>query len=626
MRARIAFVVATALCVTASAGAQGSGYTATPPTRGALYADGQSGRYLLGGTWLYRQDLGDVGVAQGWWHNVAATAGWKQLTVPNAYNAGDFSTQSMDGYVGWYRRDFVLPAGAFASYVPRRAQRWIVRFESVNYRATVWLNGRPIGSHAGAYLPFEFDLRGLRAGVNRLIVRVDNRRTATDLPPGPSGLWWNFGGIVREVYLRAVQRADIEQVQVRPVLHCPTGCGATIEERAVIRNVTGAPQTVRLRGSYGGRRLDFGAATIAPHGTWTPSASARIGHPRLWSIDRPALYRATLTLSDGRGRELGSYSTQSGIRRITVTRDGRLELNGHLLSLRGVSLHEQSISTGSALAPAQLQRLIGWVRSLGATVIRVHYPFNPEIEELADRYGILIWSEIPVYQESSQQLASPALLARARAMLSENITVNQNHPSVLLWSIGNELPYKVTGPEARWIRGASALAHRLDPTRPVALDISDWTGVPCQPGYAPLQVIGLNEYYGWFDAGNGATDDRDGLSAFLDQFRACYPHQALFVTEFGFDGNRHGPVEERGTYEFQSNSIAYHLGVFASKPWLSGAIYWLIQDFAAKPGWDGGNPAGTPPFVQKGLVDVYGNQKPAFALVASVYHGWRQIQ
>ena len=81
-----------------------------------------------------------------------------------------------------------------------------MRFESVNYRATVWLNGRLIGTHAGAYLPFELDLSNLRPGVNRLIVRVDDRRSPSDLPPGPGGGWWNYGGILREVYLRAVQR------------------------------------------------------------------------------------------------------------------------------------------------------------------------------------------------------------------------------------------------------------------------------------------------------------------------------------------------------------------------------------------------------------------------------------
>ena len=119
------------------------------------------------------------------------------------------------------------------------------------------------------------------------------------------------------------------------------------------------------------------------------------------------------------------------------------------------------------------------------------------------------------------------------------------------------------------------------------------------------------------DAGGGATDDEAALSPFLDSFRACYPTKGLFVSEFGFDANRDGPVEVRGTYQFQSAAAAYHLGVFASKPWLSGAMYFMLQDDATSLGYSGGNPWPDPPFDQKGLVDLYGNLKPAFAVVAS---------
>ncbi len=612
-----------ALSVAGIARAQGPIYSAGPPTKGALYRDGQTDRYLLAGTWLYRVDLGDVGLAQGWWRDVAATVGWSQVTVPNAYNAGDFSNASYNGYVGWYRRDFTLPSNAFSNKVPGQFRHWIIRFESVNYRATVWLNGIKIGSHAGADLPFEFDLTRLHRGVNRLIARVDNRRTPTDLPPGPGGGWWNYGGILREVYLRAVARADLSSVQVRPLLPCPT-CAATIQEQALVRNVTGAPQPVRLRGSYGGVRVDFGATTIAPYSTWTAQASVLIPHPRLWSPDRPTLYRASLTLSDARGTALGGYVTYSGIRSITV-KNGRLELNGRLLDLRGVDLHEQSLQSGAALDPAQLRQFIQWVRATGATLIRSHYPLNPQILDMADRDGILIWSEIPVWRVSSPTLADPAVVAQAHAMLSANIETNQNHPSVLLWSVANELTTPADGPEARYIAGAAALAHSLDPTRPVGMAISDWPGVACQAAYAPLDVLGFNDYFGWFDAGGGATDDRDALGPFLDSFRACYPNKALFVSEFGFDGNRNGPVEERGTYQFQSNSTAYHLGVFATKPWLSGAIYWLLQDFAASPGATGGNPRPSPPFVTKGLFDLAGNPKPVFSILAAIFKATVQI-
>jgi len=622
-RLRALTVLLALLLAAPAAHAQAPAYTATPPTSGALYRDGQTGRYLLGGTWLYRADLNDVGAAQHWWQDTASTDGWTPVSVPNAYNAGDFSNLSMLGYVGWYRRDFTLPAHAFARYVPAAARRWILRFESVNYRATIWLNGRRVGSHTGAYLPFEFDLRP-RPGVNRLIIRVDDQRGLGDLPPGPTGGWWNWGGLLREVYLRTAQRADIQTVEVRPLLPCPT-CAAKIDEQATIRNVTGAVQVVHLKGSFGHRTLDFGSARITPHGSWTARASTVVRRPQLWAPGHPSLYRASLTLTDANGRALGGYTTYSGVRSIRVTPDGRLTLNGRLVNLRGAFIHEQNIVTGGALSPSQLAALMGWERELGSDVIRSHYPLNPQILEMADRAGILVWDEIPVWQVQSQYLGSPHWQAYAHSVLRSNIVGNQNHPSVMLWSIGNELPTPATPAEANYIAGAAAFAHRLDPTRPVGMAISGWPGVPCQSAYAPLDVLGYNDYFGWYDAGGGTTDDRDALGPYLDSLRACYPRKALFVTEFGFEGNRHGPVEERGTYEFQSNAVAYHLGVFASKSWLSGAMYFPVQDFPAKPGWGGGDPLPDPPWVQKGLVDPYGALKPAFGVVSSIYHSTVQI-
>ena len=620
---RRALILAILLVLGASGTARAQGL-ADPPTAGAWYQDGQSGRYLLGGTWLYRADTGDVGLAQGWWRDVASTGGFSPVSIPNAYNAGDESQAGMNGYVGWYRRDFTLPAGAFDRYVPRANRKWIIRFESVNYRATVWLNGHALGSHGGAYLPFELDLRYLRQGVNRLIVRVDNRRSPADLPPGPGGQWWNYGGILREVYLRAVQSADLSQVQIRTDHPCGT-CAATIREQVLVRNVTGARQKVQLRGLYGRVLLNFGSATIAPGATWTVRATARVPHPTLWAPGHPKLYAATLTLSDSRGRRLGGYFTWSGIRTVTVTPDGRLELGGRLLNLRGVNLHEQTLQTGAAMTPAQTAQMISWVQQLGATVIRAHYPVGPEMEEMADRDGILIWSEVPVYQVQAQYLDQPGWLAQAHAMLQENILANQNHPSILVWSIGNELPSPVPAAEASYIAGAVALAHRLDPTRPVGMAVSNWPGLGCQGAWNMLDVIGDNEYFGWFDAGGGGDDDRDALGPFLDTVRVCYPTKAIMITEFGFDGSRDGPVEERGTYAFQANSVAFHLNVFATRPWLSGAMYFALQNYVAFPQYSGGDPRPDPPFNQKGLVDFAGNPKPAFAAVSQIYHATQQI-
>lgn len=599
--------------------------TATdPPTQGALYPDGQDDRYLLGGQWLFEADPGDVGVQNGWWRAAASTAGWSPVTVPNSYNAGDLSAASMNGSVGWYRRDFTLPANAFLPSVPARFRSWIVRFEAVNYDATVWLNGRRIGHHDVGYLPFELAMTGVHAGVNTLVVRVDDRRNAGSLPPGPSGGWWNFGGINREVYLRSVQRADLSVVQVRPILPCPT-CAATIQEQATVTNPTSSPQTVSLTGVYGGRPLHFGGQTIPAHGTWIAHAQTVLATPHLWSPTDPFLYQATLRLTDAYGRKLEGYFTDSGVRSVTVNSGGQVLINGRVLNARGFSIHEQSATTGAALSTPQLDAFVNTARAAGATILRAHYPLNPQIEQLADQDGILLWSEVPVYQVASAYLRKRAWLQTAHGILRENILNNQNHPSVLLWSIGNELVTPPNDAERSYIAGAAAVAHQLDPTRPVGMAIADWPGVPCQGAYAPLDVIGFNDYFGWIDAGGGTTDDRDALGPFLDTLHACYPHKGLMITEFGFEGNRVGPVEERGTYAFQADAAQYHLGVFATKPYLSAAIWFAMNTFAAHPGWTGGDPLGDPPWVQKGIVDQYGNQTPLFSVLQPIYTATPQL-
>src|SRR5947209_16198208 len=305
---------------------------AEPPTRGALYHDGQSGRYLLGGRWLYRPDPAAAGVADRFWRDTPSTAGWSAVTIPNVYNLGDFSDRSFQGTVGWYRRDFTLPRNAFARYVPGSARRWIVRFESINYRATVWLNGHELGGHIAPNLPFELDLEGLRGGVNRLVVEVDSRRFLSDLRPGPGNGWWNYGGILREVYLRAVQRADVAQVNVQTQLGCPR-CAATIVAQVAVRNPTHRVQAVRLRGSYGGAALRFGAARVRAGGTWLARARVRIARPRLWSPTHPALYHVALALSDTSNRSLAGYSLNSEIRTLKVA-EGSLLLHCRTLRLR----------------------------------------------------------------------------------------------------------------------------------------------------------------------------------------------------------------------------------------------------------------------------------------------------
>jgi beta-glucuronidase len=347
-----------------------------------------------------------------------------------------------------------------------------------------------------------------------------------------------------------------------------------------------------------------------------------VKRPRLWSPASPYLYRVTLTASVG-GRSVAHYGLHSGIRSIKVV-GGHLYLNGAPANFRGVGLQEDSVARGFAIGNATRNRFIAEIKELGATVIRAHYPLHPELLEQADRQGLLVWSEIPVYGIKTQYLKRSSVRRLATEELRDNILANSNHPSIMLWSIGNELSSRPGPVQGYYITKAAALAHGLDPGRPVGIAVAAYPSAGCQTEYGPLDVIGINEYFGWYPGPGGQLADREALSPYLDTIRACYPNKAIVISEFGAEANRDGPVEEKGTYAFQEDFVNYHLGVFATKPWLSGVIYWALEEFRVRPGWDGGDPHPDPPWHEKGLISRTGQRKPAFADVQRAYRSTQQ--
>ena len=596
---------------------------ADKPAAKTLYNDGPSGRYLLDGEWLFRRDNSGVGLREGY-QRQTGRAGWGAVKVPHVWNVGDDSVASMTGGIGWYRKDFSLPSA-------QAALAWAVRFESVNYRSRVWLNGRPVGTNRGAYIPFEFRLAGLkRKGTNRLVIRVDSRRRPTDFPPSglattglPTGGWWNYSGMQREVYLKKLDTVDWKEVAVRPKLPCGT-CTATIDMDIALRNVRANGQKVRLTGRFGSRKVNLGTKSIARGGVSAFRTSFKVPKPRLWSPAKPSLYPVSITAKVG-NRTVGSYQLNTGIRSIKVGFNGRLVLNGQFVNFRGMGLHEDSKEQGFAVDNAFRERLVAETKAVGATVMRTHYPMHPYTHELADKQGVMIWSEVPVYSIKTQYLKQKIVRQLAAKELEKNIVANQNHPSVMLWSIGNELSARPGPVQASYIKRATAQAKALDPTRPVGIAVAGYPQVGCQPEYEPLDVIGFNEYFGWYPGPSGQVFDRTKLSAYLDSIRKCYPDKALVISEFGAEANRDGPVEEKGTNAFQQDFVNYHLGVYATKPWLSGAAYWALNEFRVRPGWEGGNPRPLPPLHQKGVLR-YGDlsRKPAWAELQRSFAGTRQ--
>lgn len=585
---------------------------AAPAARSDLGAGPPQAAELATG-WQVAYDPGNVGMAQHW-ETGRWSERWRSVTVPHVFNAKPVDDQFL-GTTAWYRVHLptpVTPAGF----------TWALRFEGVRRRATVWLNGRRVGSNKDAYEPFTVPLARLEppGQVNDLVVRVSNRRTP-ELREG----WWNWGGLTRPVVLEPIGRVMWDDLGIVSDVSCAaarTDCKPvartdgwvtsharrTVDARLAVKLTSPSgvvsEETVTVRGLEPGERRRVGF----------PVGIA--GTPALWSPVHPNLYGARSTVT------VGDDVTQVDDRRVGLrfvrVRDGRLYLNGHELQLRGASIQEDLPGRGAALRDADIATIVDDLKRLGANVTRAQYPVDERLLSRLDEAGILIWSQAPVYHEDvalQQEAGRRAALEKVRT----TVLNARNHPSVMTHSVANELsPVADTMPGTRdFLLRSVALTRDLDDTVPAALDLLTYPNLPRQRIYDAFGLLGLNSYYGWYRGKDGpqSTADFAGLKPFLDRQRHLYPRQAQIITEFGAESTFSGPRTEKETYQFQSDYVARTLRVVDQEPWLAGAIYWTAREFYVKPDWDGGarrSGVVRDALHNKGLLHYDGARKPAF--------------
>jgi beta-galactosidase len=562
--------------------------------------------------WQFRLDPHARGGLDAW-RNGGPRGGWQRVEVPHVFDARLLAS-TFHGTIGWYRLRFRAPATP-------RGFGWALRFEAVRRTATVWLNGRRIGAHQDPYSPFTLRARGLRPGrVNELVLRVVNRKHAL-----PREGWWNWGGITRPVTLIPQGPVVLSDLGVMPSLTCsgPGTCTTPI---------------VKVQGRLGGRPgpARVTVAMRSPSGaTTTHTFSTRArgdiafdfplgGRPDLWSPDHPALYSTTVTTSVG-GHDAQVDRLQTGVRAVQVI-GGLLYLNGRRVQLRGASIQEDVPGRGPALRPSDIAQIVGELKALGANVTRAQYGLSEEMMSALDRDGILLWNQAPVYHRDIE-LRSPDGRAFAMSQVLGNVLAARNHACLLANSIDNE---PVSIPDHRpgtrqFLFRASKIVRRLDPSTPTAIDIAVKPNVPFQRSLTWVDLLGLNSYFGWY-TGRAATSiaNFSDWEPTLQAIRKSYPSQGLVVTEFGAEASFHGPVTQKGSYEFQSDYLSKSLDIVDGTPFLGGAIYWTLREFAVKPHWDGG--AGLPVAMRnslhhKGLLAYDGTPKPAWQVAHDRFTG-----
>ncbi|MEA2355091.1 MAG: beta-galactosidase [Solirubrobacteraceae bacterium] len=599
----------------------GDGLTATAGTVAAAVGPlAPPAPISLSHGWQFLPDPHDSGLAGGW-QGGRTGRGWRSVTVPHVFDGRPLPAL-FGGTVGWYRLHFRTPStpDGFA---------WAIRFEQSRRFTRVWLNGRSIGGHDDPYTPFQLDLGALRPGAeNTLVVRVDNRKGVE-----PREGWWNWGGLVRPVSLVPLGPVTVSDLGIMPDLACPTAgvCTGRVIVDAVVANRSPRTVTPTLELSLtapGASAASAQTSLLAP-GTMRPGERANLrfsvpldGPVQTWSPDRPSLYAARLETRDG--SDLAQVDQLAVGMRKVENRGGLLYLNGRQIQLRGASIEEDAPGRGPALTPADQDRVVEELKALHADVTRAQYPLSEGLLERLDRAGILVWTQAPIYNRDDL-LHTAAQRAYALSTLRGSVLATRNHPSVLTESVANELtPTPDTTPGTKaYIDQAVRLVRGLDPPVPVSIDVLSYPNYPAEKTYEQFDLLGVSNYYGWYTGKPGhLTSNKDGIAPFMRLAHARYPRQALVMSEFGAESSIQGPADEKQTFAFQTRYVQETLATVATLPFLSGAIYWTLREFAVKPRWNGGPPRPSIPRTSihhKGLITYDGQPKPAFGVTAQLF-------
>jgi beta-glucuronidase len=543
---------------------------------------------------------------------------WRPVAVPSVFE-GLARAPQYGGTLKLYRLRFTAPDIAGFG--------WAFQFEQVRRRATVSLNGKRIGLSIDPYTPFQVPARGLRPGkVNTLEVLVDSRKD----PRLPEG-WWNWGGIVRPVKLVPIGVVHVEDLALLPSVRCSgpaTGCQATLLIDGVLGKLSRtrgrAPAQpvlrIRLKAPDGKVTNHHAVLRGSAFGRRRQKIQIAMPRPKLWSPERPQLYDARAALHWGGG----VYQVEKrklGFRSIEV-RDGLLMLNNRPLNLRGASIHEDAPGRGAALNGYDMDTTVRELKELGANVTRSHYVLSQGLLDRFDKAGILVYNQAPVWQRDhgANLLKRPVDRSRAVAQVERTVRAARGHPSVIVNSVANELTFTPDRRPAsrRFMLDAAKVARDLDPLTPVALDIKTRPTLPRQRTYEAFDLIGINQYFGWYPW----VEDFAGLEPFLNQMRANYPEQALAMTEFGAEGRpdmAFSSADLKGSYAFQANHVARTIDLIDRLPFMSGAIHWTLREFEIFPDWRGGAVGSGGPNDDirhhKGVLTYDGVRKPAWQVL-----------
>ncbi|OIQ79922.1 beta-glucuronidase [mine drainage metagenome] len=508
------------------------------------------------------------------------------INVPGDWNSQKENLFYYEGTI-WFKKSFDYN-------VSNNTNRLFVYFAAVNYKAEVYLNGIKLGVHEGGFTPFDFEITSIiKPKDNYLVVKVDNKRSKEAVPTINTD-WWNYGGITRDVLLLEEPKTFIQDYSVQ----LKKGDKNTITGFIKLNNASSSQKV-----SVNIPELQIVQA-LQTNDSGYVQFQINSNKIKYWSPDAPKLYDVFIQTSYQKIKDKIGFKT-------IETSGPDILLNGKSIFLRGISIHEENgIRGGRAYSKEDAQMLLNWAKELGCNYVRLaHYPHNENMLRLADKMGIMVWEEIPVYW--TIDFKNQSTLNNAKNQLTDLITRDKNRACSIIWSVANETP--ATDERNLFLINLVRHARSLDSTRLVSAALlhrgENGVGIIDDKIGAYFDIVAFNEYTGWY---GGSLEDAPN-----NKWVTPY-NKPIIVSEFGGGALQglHGSKEERWTEEYQEYLYKQNLLMLEKIPNLRGMSPWILTDFRSPrrllPGIQDG-------FNRKGLISNKGIKKKAFYVLKDFY-------
>ena len=504
-----------------------------------------------------------------------------KVALPHTWNALDGQDGGADYWRGIGTYQIELPN-------PTEGTKQYIEIQGANHVATVYCNGRELGTHKGGFSTFRYELTpAMKKEGNVLTVVVTNG--VSDIYPQNADFTF-YGGLYRDVNYIEVHEAHFDLLLdgTDAVFVTPHNVGKTRVDLFPV-NADGCTLLVELKDAEG---------NVVGSATTEASEHAHVlidvKEPHLWNgIADPYCYTATATILDGEEPQ-DAVTVTYGYRSFHVNPDNGFYLNGKSLPLHGVARHQDRLDKGWAISKADHEEDVALIKELGANTIRLaHYQHDQYFYELCNRTGFVLWAEIPFI---SQFIPTEEAYNNTISQMTELVAQNYNHPAICFWGISNEILIGADREDLRQnLRDLAELAKAMDPSRLTTMAQVSMTPMDSEHNFI-TDVVSYNHYFGWY---GGDVEDN---GPWLDKFHAMHPDKCLGVSEYGAENilswHTAEPENHDYTEEYANHYHQEMLKTFAARPYLWATHQWNCFDFAA----DARNEGGVQGRNSKGLI------------------------